>query len=45
LDQSIEIEPIQNQVDVVLIKVETIHLFIAPVQVVTERNEVGTPWH
>jgi hypothetical protein len=40
LDQSIEIEPFQNMVEVELVKVETLQYFIAPVQVVLERKEV-----
>lgn len=40
MDNSIEIEPIQNFVEVELVKVETLLHFNAPVQTVTERKEV-----
>jgi len=40
LDKSIELEPTANQIEVSLVKVESIFGFITPAQVLTENKEV-----
>lgn len=41
IKNAIIVEPTKNSVALSLVKVESIYAFVTPVQVVTERKEVG----